>query len=90
MIHHQDLDCDPSPGMPCLVGSLFDAVTSHPRIGVTVPQHVITQSMEERGHRTFVPGFRVRAVACETWIRNESVASQHGMPLPFGGRFRTS
>lgn len=69
--------------MPCLVDSLHDAVTSHPRIGVTVPQHVITPSPDNRGWRAFVPGFRVPSVASETWIRNESVASQHGMPLPF-------
>jgi hypothetical protein len=73
---------DDSPGMPCLVDLLFDAVPSHPRIGVTVPQHVLTPSTDNRFRWAFVPGFRVPSVASETWIDNESVASQHGMPLP--------
>lgn len=73
-----------SPGMPCLVDSLSDAVTSHPRIGVTVPHHVLAASALSCRRRAFVPGFRDPSASGETWIHNESVPSQHGMPLPFG------
>jgi hypothetical protein len=74
---------DASPGMPCPVDLLCDAVISHPRTGVTVPQHVLTPSTDNRDRWTFARGFHVLSFASETWIDNKSIALQHGMPLPF-------
>src|ERR1051325_10123468 len=62
---------------------VFDALISHPRTGVTVPQHVLTPSTDNRDRWTFARGFHVLSFASETWIDNKSIALQHGMPLPF-------
>src|ERR1051326_2778010 len=71
---------DLSPGMPCLYGSLRDAVTSHPRNGVTVPQHVLNPS-DSNLRRTFVPGFRVASEVRRTWLHATS-QSHHSTACP--------